>query len=823
MQSTGISIIPYGFIFEFHLPYGKKCAKVEYTFDQRWNCIATEKNKYKTYFVARIKNAKLYVKIENLMIVNAKIQFKFTFQQSNNNAFQVVCTVIITDMCCYEFNCNQLLVSSPEVIVFTESIRKLDFFDWHLSLGINQPGFSDENIAVGAVNYIDKYFPNNNVILNYNKFGEKDNLSTVFHRFFEVLREVEYIRAVLINYPINDYSFNFSNSFDENLKNLTISGDENKLSIFISKYSLIIFVRIASSLEQIKPECANCLNDIMLFYNINKSLLENEELNLLGIVVLPVKRSDLKEEMFFQFSEEFYLDKVFFLCQDELNNSKNFENWWRLTIAYYHCRRNTFPACNEFLFKKLIGLALFFMGKFDTKDASLLSTLASESSPQMQIKPWALNNEQINAINNNMRIKIITGTYGSGKSVVGKKIVESLMSNMSENPLTLYYICCNYLSMFECEMKDFVDKIKKTSNVTVVCDNLYELWKKRCNDKDISETNISLPGLLKYLASTQNNKVHFILEELSDECVIKEDAKDLKKLFSSELKECKVVMIIKPSGKTKYLKKLFSQKVVGMETISLNNVIRGTNHVKLFIDSAREILIESKTFLYVPNTISDNTKSVKPRVIYLPFLELLKIQSAKVLSFVLERFCFDLIRISVVICSNMEEVKSVAYAIDVMGNFKAVHYSPHLQRYSPPLEEKIKIADMIKNNFNILVTDSKGFTGAESESVIVFLRPEESDFHPFLDALTRSNFSLTVVVYDSTTVIDDNTWLENLVHIMRIKVSNNKDQLWTKLNSYLYINDQCKEFLDRGAEIDFNMYKKNKCFRISTEKNSIFY
>ncbi|XP_065671622.1 uncharacterized protein LOC136089508 [Hydra vulgaris] len=825
LKDTGIYRIFHGLIVVFILPNDEKCAKVEYKLNQQdWININMGKNGYQIYVVVRRKNTKLFVKIENFMLVNSKIRFKFTFQRSNESIFQVECTVVITGMWDYETNYNQLIISLPEAIDFNENIKKLDVINWQLALGIKHLEFSDENILVGAVNYIDKYYPNNDVILSNNQFGKKDNLSIVFHRFLEILHEIKYTRAVLISYPIKYYSYSFSQSFVENLRHLRFFGNENKLSVFISKYSLIIIVRIASSLEQIRAECANCLNDVISFYNINKSLIENEELNILGTVVLPVERRDLKEAIFFHFSEDFNLDRILFLCQDELNNMQEFENWWRLTIEYFHYKRNKFPICNEFLFKKLIGLAMFFMGKLDTNDASLFLTSVSEPSPQMQIKSWALNNEQINAINNNMRIKIITGIYGSGKSVVGKKLVESLMSNMSENPLTLYYICCNHFSLFECEMKEFADKVEKPPSVTVVCDNLYKLWKKMCKDKNIAETNISLPKLLEYLASIQNNKICFVLEELSDECVNEKDAKHLKKLFSSELKESKVVMITKPSGKTNYLDTLFSQKVIDMETISLNYVIRGTNYLKLFIDSAQEILIESKTFLYVPNIIADE-KSEKPKVIYLPFHNLSGIQSAKVLSFVLEMFCFDIKRKTVVLCNNMEEVKSVAYAIDVMGNFKAVHYSPYLQKYSPLVEEKIGVTEAIKNNFNILVTDTKGFSGLESESVVFFLRPEEIDFQTYLDAMTRSNFSLTVVVLGSSTIINNinvlNTWSENLVQTMRIKVSNKNDQLWTKLNSYFYINDECKEFLDRGAEIDFNMYKKNKYFRISTEKNSI--
>ena len=97
------------------------------------------------------------------------------------------------------------------------------------------------------------------------------------------------------------------------------------------------------------------------------------------------------------------------------------------------------------------------------------------SNTQEQITSMVLNREQITGINDSSLKKVITGGFGSGKSIVGKEIVKRLCKEATK-PTTLYYICCDHFSLFEVEINKFVkNDIKENVNVTLFCDNLLQL------------------------------------------------------------------------------------------------------------------------------------------------------------------------------------------------------------------------------------------------------------------------------------------------------------------------------------------------------------
>ena len=222
-------------------------------------------------------------------------------------------------------------------------------------------------------------------------------------------------------------------------------------------------------------------------------------------------------------------------------------------------------------------------------------------------------------------------------------------------------------------------------------------------------------------------------------------------------------------------------------------------------------------------------------MIYLPSLNWEEERSAKILSFVLEKICFEEHRSTVVICNNMQEVKLVAYAIHIIENYEAIVYSPHLQLSIPNLEEKQNVVEKIrKSKLNVLVTDSRAMCGFESEVVIVFVKPEEYLLrHVIVDTCAKSNSNLIflilpskdVVLQECATVEDVlNKWTkkdeedkEEKVLIIHVKVSNDKKDLWLQSGQFVNINDQCDMFNDRGAGKNFIEYIENEGFKTNPE------
>ena len=72
-----------------------------------------------------------------------------------------------------------------------------------------------------------------------------------------------------------------------------------------------------------------------------------------------------------------------------------------------------------------------------------------------------------------------------------------------------------------------------------------------CKQLKILRKDVSLPEFLQYYGENSSTTVNFILDELSGEYVKEEDADQLKKLFSSRLKESLVVFIPKSIEKNR--------------------------------------------------------------------------------------------------------------------------------------------------------------------------------------------------------------------------------------------------------------------------------
>ncbi|XP_065642509.1 uncharacterized protein LOC136074136 [Hydra vulgaris] len=965
--------IPHGCVFKFDLK-DEFCREVEFQLcsdSNNWKVINYKKNNSE-YYLTKRKNGKLFVKVENLLFENEKINFKFSFQDSKEKSFQNDCSVIITGIFNFELHYNGLFIATPEPVFdneFSENIKTLKSLDWREINKIclkNVP--VDKPIELIALDYFNRNFPDyNDVIHVSSSIANNENVDFVVSKFIGLFTvNKTSLRAVLPGYRLRYHA----SLLKCNVENFTYYNEENRVMIFFCKLNLVIIAHVATSTDNLKLEYKSCLNDVILFVNVNNPLIHNNKLIILGIVVLPLHdRKDLKEELFFHFSESFDLDQVLFLCKDDMED-ESFIRWWRSVAEY--CIKKVNPQNNEELFKKIISLTMILMTKVDHCYPTL------ESDTQKQIQTLLLNYEQRNAINDKALKKIITGGYGSGKSIVGKEIVKNCIAKKSENPITLYYICCNHFSLYECQMKEFVEGIEKTSNVEIVCDNLYNLWKIMCQNKNILNTNISLPKLLEYLARSEDNKVSFVLEELSEEYVKEKDAAKIKHLFTSILKESLVVFIPESVTKNRELvtnkrkrtlqKNFFQEEVIGMKVISLNKSMRVTEYNKLIIDIAQKTICETKSVLNIPKqslrilqenkknnliegedlqiaekedliffsknysqnittisvknyekddkksndtshfdlndtvkVIKDNnfpsvenikdfksdqsservenkfidtndfydfdldhmakkiTKSTinvdpnnymeteyvfksgiighsikgeKPKVVHLPFDDITNKQSVKLLSIMLEKLCFNVLRKTVVICSNMEEVQSIAYAIDIIGNFEAVTYSPHLQQISPSLETKIAVKKKLTNDMNILVTDCKDFSGEESASVILFVNPEEVFLrHLLVDAISRSNSNLIVFVKkcegNNEPLDKDKTignvlinWSEEFVEKITIATSNAENR--KSMDVFFVINENCKVFIDRGSTNDFEEYKKKSQFKIFHENNSIY-
>ena len=814
----------------------------------------------------------------------------------------------------------------------------------------------DKPIKEFAIEYFERNFNPNHVVCFHllieeieerKRKGQKEEIDAKFiSLLFAQLFEKEFkkgIRAALDDYDLSHHASLLKYELQEFIEN-------NRAVIFCSELNLIFIVRVAFSADSIEQECQNCSIDVKNFLCVNKPIIENEVLTVLGVVACPsVKRENLKEKLAFQFSIKFKLFEVLFICKDELISYNTLNDWWGCKFLKYCYENFKKPTLNnETLFKQLIGLAMLVIANNDESWPTL------DSSTQKQITTMFFNYEQMVAIRDRNLKKVITGGFGSGKSIVGKEIVKRLYKEASK-PTYLYYICCDHFSLFECEMKKFVDSLKNRESVTIFCENLLQLWRGMHDElKKSTPKNISLPELLHYYGSIKVNAsitVNFVLDELSGEYVKEENANQLKKLFLSSLKESLVVFIPKSIQKNRSINKdgqkqqmgnnCFDEEKLGMKNITLKSSMRVTILVQLLIDSAQKTISESSTVWYhahnssnqiklkherdelnsasvqdnlsilstdlykqktnsneevtkmskpfennnfnathIPtqqnypsgNGLKDNLTSYydddldlapkfsncqnvvesenyletyykfnpgdsghsikgdTPKVIYLPSLNWEEERSAKILSVVLKKICFEergTVKGTVVVCNNMQEVKLVTYAIDITGIYKPIVYAPRLKIKPPAIREKIEVTKDIESELNVLVTDSRAMCGLESEVVIVFVKPEEYYLrHEIIDVCARSSSYLILLVLPSKNTASQKSGTveevftnlpKDLVRKIHVEVSNDQKELCIQTERTVRIYDQNDEFKLLRAEKNFIEYIEDERFKIEAK------
>lgn len=98
--------------------------------------------------------------------------------------------------------------------------------------------------------------------------------------------------------------------------------------------------------------------------------------------------------------------------------------------------------------------------------------------------------------------------------------------------------------------------------------------------------------------------------------------------------------------------------------------------------------------------------------------------SAKVLFFALNELCLKEKASTMILCSNMEEIRMISYCLSLIPNFKYVTYIPQLCGYFPTKEERHHIFNAF-NSGSCLLTDNTGIKGMEAKRVVIFAERDE--------------------------------------------------------------------------------------------------
>ncbi|XP_065646855.1 uncharacterized protein LOC136076918 [Hydra vulgaris] len=281
-KKRNVRMIPYGCIFMFNSR--ETCNEVKFKLNHEHDYQKSIRNKKNNfgYYLTKKKDNKLYVKLENLVYDFKRIDFKFSFPDTNKNLQQDLINDIIIGNYKYEITYNGLIIATPDPVFecdLSKKIRTSNTLDWTK----NKITF-DKPIESYAEDYIYRNFLNCHDVITFLPSSYDNDILTEILEFFNVFlgKNNEGTCAVLPDYRL----YYHASLLECNVDNLR-DCDENRLTIFCSEHNLVIIARIATTLDCIELESENCFNDIILFINVYKPLIEASKLIILGVVVLP--------------------------------------------------------------------------------------------------------------------------------------------------------------------------------------------------------------------------------------------------------------------------------------------------------------------------------------------------------------------------------------------------------------------------------------------------------------------------------------------------------------------------------------------------------
>ena len=159
----------------------------------------------------------------------------------------------------------------------------------------------------------------------------------------------------------------------------------------------------------------------------------------------------------------------------------------------------------------------------------------------------------------------------------------------------------------------------------------------------------------------------------------------------------------------------------------------------------------SSTFKFFKVINGNKVTDRRPIILNLPTeFNLEKELSAKILYLVLQKMCHlnSKSPSTLLIGSNIEEIRMLSYALGFIERFKYETFFPQLQGRVPSIDEKRSIVSKFMSGSSIL-SDNSSVKGLECKSVVLFIRRNEHfQRHLFIETLARASVECYIITYN---------------------------------------------------------------------------
>ena len=317
----------------------------------------------------------------------------------------------------------------------------------------------------------------------------------------------------------------------------------NTILFFDDQRSLVVYIRVCqenTSTGEIKQEMKMCEEFIKVFLLLYEKAVTIGTMSICAFVALPgISLKDVEDKILFI---NHHQNVSLFLLEEDFKNNDNFKktidksyNLAKVQQKHSGTKPKKNPINNKIFAECMASMTL--------TDAFLPRLSRDENT---QVLSLLLNVEQYEAIRHPSKKRIISGPFGSGKSLIIEKIIEELISSMGKG--TIYYIMFEPYSLLEARMDEvFTELLKRTDASIKLCStNIHKLLE----EANHSSENNTIETVMQYcLEQSTNDVVHFLFDEVDCAYFTEENGSGLKDYIDLQNDETTVILALQCTQK----------------------------------------------------------------------------------------------------------------------------------------------------------------------------------------------------------------------------------------------------------------------------------
>ena len=302
-----------------------------------------------------------------------------------------------------------------------------------------------------------------------------------------------------------------------NFSKIEIDVNENfgqcseRLLLFNPSQRVILVIYCVENAETLEVDVFNCIDEVNML-----GLLLKDDLKFSGVIVTGIVACSGKV------THHCSKNCRNFIVSDDIFASVNkFSNFWDDYNFQKLCQER--PTVQEYsdkqIFQAIASKILGFLAhfQFTISDKASLPTLKKSPEKNILETELLLNRYQMSIIYSNKKRVLLSGTYGTGKSVVIYKKIELLEKSLKDKEV-IYYVNFEGKSALN---SDFRVKMKPSDKVKVI-------------RSDLNLSTIITSQILKNEEKNGTRNIHLMVDEYNTESLSREEASSLSNVIKNQ-------------------------------------------------------------------------------------------------------------------------------------------------------------------------------------------------------------------------------------------------------------------------------------------------